>query len=86
MLFDSRKSGRPGLRNAFRVTTQKILYGIVIGAAGTRGIYFTVQVCVCVCPCVVSMCCVHVCTCIMLACVLRMWKYACMCVLAYMYL
>ncbi|XP_065885390.1 uncharacterized protein [Dysidea avara] len=43
MLFDSRKSGRPGLRNAFRVTTQKILYGIVIGAAGTRGIYFTVQ-------------------------------------------
>jgi len=44
MLFDSRKSGRPGLKNAFRVTTQKILYGIVIGAAGTRGIYFTIQV------------------------------------------
>jgi len=59
MLFDSRKSGRPGLKNAFRVTTQKILYGIVIGAAGTRGIYFTVQVCVyvyCMHICIVHMC------------------------------
>ena len=44
MLFDSRKSDRPCLKSAFRVTTQKLLYGIVIAAAGTRGIYFSVQV------------------------------------------
>ena len=47
MLFDSRKSDRPCLKSAFRVTTQKLLYGIVIAAAGTRGIYFSVQV-----PCI----------------------------------
>ena len=47
MLFDSRKSDRPCLKSAFRVTTQKLLYGIVIAAAGTRGIYFSVQVLPC---------------------------------------
>jgi len=64
MLFDSRKSGKPGLRNAFRVTTQKILYGIVIGAAGTRGIYFTIQVCVrtCVYICLYVRICMYICT------------------------
>ena len=34
----------PRWRKAFRATTQKCLLGAVMGATGTRAIYYTVQV------------------------------------------
>ena len=53
MVYDSQEGSQPEDRwkKAFRMTIRKCLLGTVIGATGTRAIYFTVQVMIVVVLC-----------------------------------